>query len=129
VLFLCEGEIPVSVRGIRGAITVEENTRKAILEASSLLLKEMIEANDLEESDLISIVFTMTEDLDQAFPAEAARKIGFDSIPLLCAQELDIDGALNYCIRILIHANSTSSSEKIRHIYLRKAVSLRPDLN
>ena len=116
------------MRGIRGAISVEEDTREAILEAAGLLLQEMVAANKVQVEDVCSILFTMTPDLHAVFPAEAARKLNWVHVPLVCAQEVEVHGALGRCIRVLMHWNTTLKPDKIRHVYLRKAESLRPDL-
>ncbi|WP_027340526.1 chorismate mutase [Halonatronum saccharophilum] len=116
------------VRGIRGAVTVKSNDEKEILSATKVLLEKMIRANDLKEERIASIFFSTTSDLTKAFPAVAAREIGWISVPLFCTKELDIEGSLEKCIRILIHYNTKKSLEEIEHIYLREAKSLRPDL-
>lgn len=116
------------VRGIRGAITVEENTSEAIKEATKELLIGIIKENDLKVEDLVSAIFTVTPDLDAEFPASSAREIGWDRVPLLCSTEIPVSGAMPKCIRILLHVNSTQSQADIHHVYLRKAVNLRKDL-
>lgn len=118
----------MAVRGIRGAITVEENTEQAILAATKELLKELKSANQLELSAIASITFSMTSDLDQTFPAVAARELGWEQVPLFCTQELEVEESLSRCIRILIHYNSEQPQSAIEHIYLRQAKQLRPDL-
>lgn len=116
------------MRAIRGAITVDKNTRKDILEASSELLKKIIELNKLEKEELISILFTATRDLDAVYPAVAAREMGLDRVPLLCFQEMDVKGSLARCIRVLVFIDKKSPLEEVKHVYLMEAVSLRPDL-
>ncbi|MCK8816919.1 chorismate mutase [Natroniella sulfidigena] len=118
----------MKVRGVRGATTVKENTEEDILEATRELLQEMIKDNEIKEEDIASIFFSMTSELDQAFPAVAAREIGLTDTPLLCTKELEIEGALKKCIRILIHYNTSKELTEINHIYLREAESLRLDL-
>jgi chorismate mutase len=118
-----------NVYAIRGAITVAENEKEEILTATKELLLEVVEQNQLEEEEIISIFFTVTQDLNDAFPAQAARELGWDSIPLLCANEIDVPGAISKCIRVLVHINSESESDKIKHVYLKKAKKLRPDLS
>lgn len=116
----------MAVKAIRGAITAEDNTREAILEVTQELLSEIIAANSIQESDMISIIFTATEDLNAEFPAVAARNMGLTSVPLLCCRELNVEGAPGKCVRILLHLET--SSTEIKHIYLRDAKSLRNDL-
>ncbi|WP_390896900.1 chorismate mutase [Rubinisphaera margarita] len=117
------------VRGIRGAISAEDNTREAILEATHVLLKEVLSANQITEyDDVVSAVFTTSPDLTACFPAEAARVLGMNEVPLLCASEIAVPGALPNCIRVLLHVNTTKSQKEIRHIYLREAARLRPDM-
>ncbi len=119
----------VWVRGIRGAVTIKENTPKAIREAAKDLLSLIAAENKITSRDIISIIFTVTNDLDAAFPAEAARELGWNLVPLLCATEIPVPGSLEKCIRVLIHAYMSCSQEEVRHIYLGDAVKLRPDLN
>lgn len=117
------------VRAIRGAITVEDNSREAILEGTRELLVNLIEANALEPEHLISAYFTMTPDLDAVFPAEAAREMGWNHVPLLCMCEIAVPGALPRCVRTMIHTYTERPAEHIRHVYLRDAIKLRPDLS
>lgn len=114
-------------RGIRGATTVAENTREAILDATRELLQALIDANDLQENDIASVIFTTTPDLNAEFPAVAARQIGWTSTALLCGHEMDVPGSLQRCLRILIHWNTTCQTNEIVHVYLREARSLRPE--
>ncbi len=115
-------------RGVRGATTVETNTAEAILEATTELLQTLVEANAIEHDRVASIVFTTTMDLNAAFPAVAARELGWSDIALLNAHEMAVPGALPRCIRILLHVNTERTAKEIRHIYLRDARKLRPDL-
>jgi len=117
-----------SVRGIRGAITVSENSKEAITEASTLLLREMIDKNDLNLDDICSIFFSLTQDLNQDFPASSARKIGLTDTPLLCMTEILVPGSLEKCLRILIHVNTDKTQKTMKHFYLGAAQKLRPDL-
>jgi len=114
-------------RGVRGATTVEENTAGAILAATRELLALIVEANDLEVEDVASAIFTTTPDLTAAFPARAAREIGWRDVALLDAQEIPVPGSLERCIRVLIHWNTDKSAAEIRHVYLKDAQALRPD--
>ncbi|MCL5779874.1 MAG: chorismate mutase [Firmicutes bacterium] len=116
------------VRGIRGAITVERNDRQEIIEATQELVKTIIERNQLSTEDICSAFFTVTPDLNAEFPAKAARALGWDYVPLLCAQELDVAGAIARCVRVLVHVNTTKPQREIKHVYLREAANLRPDL-
>lgn len=115
-------------RGIRGATTVEADTADAIVAATRELLVRIVEANDLAASDVACAIFTVTPDLTAAFPARAARELGWQHVPLLDAQEVPVPGSLSRCVRVLILWNTERSQEEIRHVYLRDAGSLRPDL-
>ncbi len=119
----------MACRGIRGATTVEANTAEAILDATGELLAAMAEANGLAAEDIASAVFTVTADLDAAFPAQAARQLGWHQVPLLDAREIPVPGSLPRCVRVLLHWNTSRSQAEIRHVYLRGAAGLRPDLN
>lgn len=115
------------LRALRGATTVEENTAEAILEATDELMRTLIERNGLSSDDMVSCVFTCTGDLDAEFPAVGARNLGLSSVPLLCAREIDVPGALPRVIRVMVHCYA-SDEATARHVYLRDAVSLRADL-
>lgn len=118
------------VRGVRGAITVEANDKLEILDATRELLEEIIARNDLTDfSEIVSAVFTTTPDLTSGFPAEAAREIGMGSVPLLCASEINVPGALPLVIRILLHVNTEKKQAEMVHIYLRNAQNLRKDIS
>ncbi len=114
-------------RGVRGATTVTENTREAVLAATRELLQKMIEANGIEPDTVASVIFTTTPDLNAEFPAVAARQLGWYDHALLCGHEMAVPGALGKCIRILIHWNTTKKIDEIKHIYINGAESLRPD--
>lgn len=118
----------MAVRAIRGATTVEANTKEAIFEASIELLSKIEEKNDLKNTDAISIIFTVTSDLTAVFPAAAVRKMGITNVPLLDMAAPDIDGSLKRCIRVMIHINTDKTKDEIKHVYLRGASVLRPDL-
>lgn len=113
------------VRGIRGATTVEANARGPILEATRELLAALVEANNLELEQIASALFTTTSDLDATFPALAARQMGWDVVPLMCAREIEVPGSLRLCVRVLLHANTNTPQAEIKHVYLRGAVGLR----
>ena len=112
---------------LRGANTVTENTAEAILSATDALMREILSRNGLGADDLVSCIFTLTPDLDAAFPAVAAREMGLSSVPLLCAREIPVPGALPKVIRVLIHAY-VEDARRGEHVYLRDAVNLRLDL-
>jgi chorismate mutase len=113
-------------RGIRGATTVEHNDREEILAATAELLELLISRNNLHPEDVASVIFTVTDDLDAEFPALAARFLGWTEVALMCTREIPVPGSLEKCIRILLHVNTTRSAAEIRHVYMRKAVNLRP---
>lgn len=113
------------VRGIRGATTVETNTRKDILAATGDLLAEITAANDFQPDDVAAVFFTTTVDLNATFPALAARMMGWEAVPLMCAHEIDVPGSLRQCIRVLVLVNTDRTAAEIRHVYLRGAVDLR----
>ena len=117
------------MRAIRGAITAQDNDPAAIVAATGELLAAILEQNALAIDDVVSAIFTMTDDLDAIFPAEAARRFGWSQVPLLCAREITVRGALPRCIRVLLHAESARPRADIRHVYLREAIRLRPDLD
>lgn len=117
------------VRAVRGATTVEADTVDQITERTVELLQEMFAANGLVADDAISIFFTATPDLHATFPATAARHAGFRDVPLICAQEIAVEGALGSCIRIMLHVNSDLPRAQITHVYLHEARSLRDDVS
>lgn len=117
-----------SVRAFRGATTVVADEPALIRAAVIELLETLLDDNDLAPADVISAVFTATPDLVSEFPAHAARLIGWTDIPLLCAQELPVEGALPRCIRVMLHAETRRQRAEVRHAYLREAVLLRQDL-
>jgi len=116
------------MRGVRGAITVEENSAEKIRNATQELLSEILEKNSLSTEDIVSAFFTVTPDLDADFPASSARKMGWDLVPMLDSYEIAVPGALPHCIRVLLHVETPLSQKEIRHIYLREAGKLRKDL-
>lgn len=115
----------MSLRGIRGAITVDNNTKAEIMAATKELLEQLISANGIKPADIASALFSTTPGLDAAFPAEAARGLGWTETPLLCMQEIPVPGALANCVRVLIHLNTDKSQKEMKHIYLRGAEILR----
>ena len=117
------------VRGIRGATSVDHDTADAVLSATGELLQAILDANELREfEDVISAVFTTTPDLTSVFPAEAARSLGMNHVPLLCASEIDVRHGMPRCIRVLLHVNTAKTQTEIVHVYLRDAKKLRPDM-
>ncbi|HUQ64189.1 MAG TPA: chorismate mutase [Acidimicrobiales bacterium] len=120
--------MPPAVRALRGATTVESDSKEQLNDRVQALVQEMLARNDVDKDDIISIIFTATEDLTSMFPASAARAAGFGDIPLLCARELSIDGGTPRCIRVLLHMNTTKSRSDLRHVYLEGAQGLRDDL-
>lgn len=116
------------IRGIRGATTVEHNSRRAIIEATQELLGQMIDRNGIVEDDVASVLFSATPELDDTFPAKAARMMGWTRTALMGFQEADVKHGLPRCIRVLIHWNTDKSIDEIQHVFLRDAVQLRPDL-
>ena len=116
-------------RGVRGATTVEENSRDAILMATRQLLGLMIRRNGIESKDVASALFTVTKDIDAEFPALAARQLGWIEVPLLCGYEISVQDSLPLCIRVLLHWNTEKTQDDVHHVYIHKAVKLRPDLS
>lgn len=117
------------VRGVRGAITVEANTPEAVGAAVAELLQRIREENGFPLEDVAGVFFTATPDLNAAFPAAAARRFGWDRVPLLCAVEMDVPQSTPRCIRVLILVNTPRGQDEMRHVYLKGAASLRPDLS
>jgi len=119
----------VAVRGIRGAVKVEKNTREAIHKATRELLLKIAEENEIEAEDIVSILLTATVDLNADFPAYAVREMGWTMVPVLCAQEMDVPDSMTGLVRVLLHVNTSKRQDAIRHLYLGEARSLRPDLS
>ena len=116
------------VRGIRGATTAESNTKEEIIEKTKELLITLKKENDFKIEDIASILFSVTPDLNAAFPAQSARELGWNKVPLFDMQEIEVPGSLPGCIRILIQINCQKSQTEIKHCYLRGAKILRKDL-
>ncbi len=116
------------IRGVRGATTVASNSNQAILAATQELLSAMIERNGIVEDDVASVLFSATPELDDTFPAKAARLMGWTRTALMGFQEADVQHGLPMCIRVLIHWNTDKSIDEIQHVFLRDAAQLRPDL-
>jgi len=118
------------VQGIRGATVAEGDQPESILATTRDLLRAILDANPaLKTSDLASVFFTVTEDLSSAYPAQAARQLGWTNVPMLCLQEIPVPGGLSRCIRVLLHWNTDLPQESIHHVYLGAASALRPDLS
>ncbi len=122
-----DSQRPLVCRGIRGATTVTENTREAILEATHEMLTRIVEANGVQLEDIASAIFTTTVDLNAEYPALAARQLGWHDVALMCGHEMAVPGSLKLCIRVLVHWNTTLRNDEIQHVYIRGAVNLRPD--
>ena len=119
---------PLMVRGLRGATTVDEDSVEQVTQRSQELILRLMERNDLTEDDIVSVLFTATADVTSIFPATAIREIGFGAVPLLCAAEIAVPGAMPLCIRVLLHVHSTKTRDEIHHVYLHGARTLRDDL-
>lgn len=117
-----------TLRALRGAISVDADTPAAIIEATRELLEELLARNEAEAGDLVSVVFTATPDLTAAFPATAARDLGMDDVPLLCATEIPVPGATPRIVRVLAHLYTERERAELTHVYLRDAAALRSDL-
>jgi chorismate mutase len=117
------------VRAARGAIVVARDDATALLDATARLLSATLDRNEIQTEDLISILFTATEDLRSAFPAEAARRMGLGLVPLMCAREITVDGSMPRVIRVLLHFHSDLALGDVTHVYLDGAESLRDDLD
>tara|TARA_Y100001970_G_scaffold272472_1_gene369222 strand:- start:7468 stop:7836 length:369 start_codon:yes stop_codon:yes gene_type:complete len=114
--------------GIRGAITIENNDSLEIVKGSEELLSEIIKLNNIASEDIVSIFFSTTKDLNAEYPAVAARNIGLINTALMCTHEMDVPNGLEKCVRILLHVNANQGYNNIKHVYLKGAKSLRPDL-
>ncbi|MFD0958822.1 chorismate mutase [Paenibacillus chungangensis] len=120
----------MSVRGIRGAVTVDSNDAKLIASATLDMMKELVEQNELSPVDICSVLITVTNDLDETFPAQSIRQLsGWELVPLMCALEVPVKGSLERCIRVMALVNTDKGQEDIKHVYLGGAKALRPDLS
>jgi chorismate mutase len=120
--------MPSAVRAVRGATTIEEDTPEAVTERVVALLERILQRNGLGEEDIISILFTATEDITSTFPATAARTMGLGAIPLICARELSVVGSVPLCIRVMMHVTTDRGRAEVHHVYLEGAQGLRDDL-
>lgn len=117
------------IRGVRGATTISKNTEIEIIESTEELLLMMIQQNDLEATDVASVFISVTSDINAAFPAKALRRIpDWTFVPVMCMNEINVDGSLPLCIRIMMHINTEKEQHQIHHIYLKNTTKLRPDL-
>ncbi len=119
----------MKVRAARGAIVVAEDTATSMHASTGRLLASLLERNGVDHDDLISILFTVTDDLRSAFPAEAARQMGMGDVPLLCAREIPVAGAMPSVVRVLMHFHSERALDEVTHVYLDGAEKLRDDLD
>jgi len=119
----------MKVRAARGAIVVSEDTPASVHASTGRLLETLLARNDVVHDDLISILFTVTDDLRSAFPAEAARRMGLGDVPLLCAREIPVEGAMPSIVRVLMHFHSERALDEVTHVYLDGAEKLRDDLD
>lgn len=119
----------MNICSIRGAITIEENTRECIIKNSEELLKEVLKENNILKDDIINIIFSATKDVTKAYPAIATRNLGITDCAIMCMQELNIEGSLPMCIRIMMTVNTNKTKSEIKHIYLKDAKKLRPDIS
>lgn len=117
----------MTCRAIRGATTADSNTAEDIHEATTEMLRTLLTLNRIDTDELVSLFFTTTSDLNATFPAVAARELGLDQVPLMCAHEMNVPGALDMVVRVLVHVNSEAKASDIRHVYLKRAIELRPE--
>jgi chorismate mutase len=120
--------VPSAVRALRGATTVDADTAEQVTARVQALFNAMLDRNGVTKDDLISVLFTATDDVRSMFPATAARGIGLGDVPLICARELDIVGGTKLCIRVLMHLNTDLPRAELHHVYLERALGLRDDL-
>ena len=118
----------MAVRAVRGAVQISGNDRDEILAGTTELVTEVMDRNELSTNDVISVLFTATPDLTAEFPALAARKLGFQEVPLLCASEIDVPGAMPRVVRLMMHVETTKPRSALQHVYLRGATALRLDI-
>lgn len=119
----------MKVRGIRGATTAKNNDRESITEATQELLNNIIVKNDIDIDDICFILLSATPDLDKSFPARAVREMGLDKVPLLDVAQMTVENDLERCIRVLVTVNTEKKIDEIKHIYIRGAAKLRPDIS
>jgi chorismate mutase len=120
--------VPPAVRALRGATTLDDDTVDQVNERVQTLIKTMLERNGVSKDDLISVLFTATDDIRSMFPATAARGVGLGDVPLICARELDVVNGTPLCVRVLMHLMTERSRAELHHVYLEGAKGLRDDL-
>jgi chorismate mutase len=120
--------VPSAVRALRGATTLKADTLDQVNERVQALVEAMLDRNGVDKEDLISVLFTATDDIHSVFPATAARAVGLGDVPLICARELDVVGGTPLCIRVLMHMNTDRPRAELHHVYLEGARGLRDDL-
>lgn len=120
--------MPQAVRALRGATTIDKDTSEQVTDRVQALVSRMLEVNEVDHDDLISILFTATDDVTSMFPATAARAIGLGDVPLICARELSVDGGTPLCIRVMMHLTTDRARDDLHHVYLEGARGLRDDL-
>ncbi|MFA7324328.1 MAG: chorismate mutase [Candidatus Nanopelagicales bacterium] len=116
------------MRAIRGAVCLERDDAGEMIEAVGEMLTAILDRNQITTDDIVSVLFTCTPDIHSGFPAAAARQFGFSEVPLMCAQEIDVEGALQRTVRVMLHVNTDRPRAEIKHVYLRGAEVLRPDV-
>jgi chorismate mutase len=120
--------MPPALRALRGATTVDVDEKEHLFERVIALLEALFTRNGIDHDDVVSILFTATDDIHSAFPAEAARKFGLGDVPLICARELDVVGSTPRCVRIMMHLSTERARDELHHVYLEGAIGLRDDL-
>src|SRR6266545_7554807 len=120
--------MPPALRALRGATTVDVDEKEHLFERVIALLEALFTRNGIDHDDVVSILFTATDDIHCAFPAEAARKFGLGDVPLICARELDVVGATPRCVRVMMHLMTERARGELHHVYLEGAIGLRDDL-
>ena len=119
----------MNIYSVRGAITIEENTKECIVKNTEELLKQVLKENDIIKDDIINIIFSATKDITKAYPAIATRNLGITDCAIMCMQELNIEGSISMCIRLMMTINTNKSKNELKHIYLKEAKKLRPDIS
>ena len=119
----------MAVRGVRGATTVESNTKIEIISKTREMLESILEKNNIPVEEIASAIFSVTDDIDAEFPAVAARELGWIYTPLFCTREIPVSGSLKNCIRVILHVNTGMKQQEMMHVYLHGAKKLRPDLD
>ncbi|MCU0821091.1 MAG: chorismate mutase [Spirochaetes bacterium] len=118
----------MAVRGVRGATTVDSNTKEEIVSKTREMLEAILEKNNIPIDEIASAIFSVTDDIDAEFPAVAARGLGWIHTPLFCTREIPVAGSLKSCVRVILHVNTEMKQDEMTHVYLHGAKKLRPDL-